>query len=68
MKTKRGIQIIAIVLILAVAGIGFYASTYYRASDEALAAFASGEGLSERVTVFRSADMLMRRWLPERIM
>ena len=58
MKTKRVIQIIAIVLVLAVTGIGFYASDYYRASDEALATFASGEGLSERVTVFRPADML----------
>ena len=58
MKTKRVIRIIAIVLVLAVTGIGFYASNYSRASDEALAAFASGEGLSERVTVFRPADMV----------
>jgi hypothetical protein len=58
MKTKRVIQIIAIVLVLAVVGIGFYASDYYRASDEALATFASGEVLSERVTVFRPADMV----------
>lgn len=58
MKTKRVIRIIAIVFVLAVAGIGFYASNYYRATDEALATFASGEGLSERVTVFRPADML----------
>lgn len=56
MKTKRVIRIIAIVLVLSVTGIGFYTSKYYRASDEALATFASGEVLSERVTVFRPAE------------
>lgn len=56
MKTKRAIQIIAVILVLAVVGIGFYANDYYRATNEALAAFAEGEGLTKSVTVFRQAE------------
>ena len=51
-------MILTLLIVLAMGGIYFYTNDYYRASDEALATFASGEGLSEGVTVFRPADML----------
>ncbi len=56
MKKKRILISIFILVIFVAGGAGFYINDYYRASDEAAATFASGEGLTDRVTVFRPAE------------
>lgn len=49
-------MILTLLIVLAMSGIYLYTSNYYRATDEALATFASGEGVTERVTVFRPVE------------
>ena len=55
MKKKRIISI-CILIALLFGATGIYINGFYRAGDGALAAFASGEVLSDRVTVFRPAE------------
>jgi len=56
MKKKRIIISICILTALLFGAAGIYINDFYRAEDAALAAFASGEVLSDRVTVFRPAE------------
>ena len=56
MKKRRIIISICILTALLFGAVGIYINDFYRAGDAALATFASGEVLSERVTVFRPAE------------
>lgn len=56
MKKKRIIISICILIALLFGAVGIYINDFYRAGDGALAAFASGEVLSDGVTVFRPEE------------
>ena len=56
MKKKRIVISICILTALLFGAAGIYINDFYRAGDGALAAFASGEALSDGVTVFRPAE------------